>query len=486
MPDTNALLTTKEMAQADRLTIEGGTSGPALMARAGLAVSAEIRRRYPPGDLAVLCGPGNNGGDGFVVASHLARAGWRVRLGLLGHPADLRGDARHHAELWTGAVQPITPEIVDGASVVVDAVFGSGLSRPFDGPARQALRRASSAGAALVAIDVPSGVDGDSGADLGATRAALTVAFFRKKPGHLLLPGRALCGELVVRDIGIPADTLRTVAPTCFENTHALWRTALPSASPGGNKFGRGHALLYGGGTMTGAARMAARAAARAGAGLTSIAVPGHAWAVYAGALTSIMVRPLNQAADLTPMLADTRITAMLIGPGAGVSDETLAHALAMLGTARPVLLDADAITVFAADPARLFGAIAGPCVMTPHEGEFVRLFKLDGDKVTRAKEAARMSNAVIVLKGSDTVIASPDGRAAINTNAPATLATAGSGDVLGGVILGLLAQGAAPFEAACAGVWIHGAAAARFGPGLMAEDLPDLVPAVLTSLSGT
>ncbi len=480
MSDESALLTTEEMSRADRLTIEAGTDGATLMARAGLAVASEIRRRYPPGRAAVLCGPGNNGGDGFVVARHLARAGWRVRLGLLGRAEDLRGEARHHAERWTGAIEPATPAIVDGASVVVDAVFGAGLSRPFDGPAQQALRAASAAGAALIAIDVPSGVAGDTGADLGATQAALTVTFFRKKPGHLLLPGRALCGELVVRDIGIAPGVLRTLQPSCFENTPSLWRHALPVASADGNKFGRGHALVYGGGTTTGAARMAARAAARAGAGLTSLVVPAQAWAVYAGALTSIMVRALHGDADLAVILADPRITAMLIGPGAGTGADTRAHALAMLATRRPVLLDADAITVFAADPARLFAAIAGPCVLTPHEGEFARLFRLDGDKLARARQAAALSGAVVVLKGSDTVVASPDGRAAINANAPPTLATAGSGDVLGGLILGLLAQGTAAFEAACAGVWLHGAAAALSGPGLLAEDLPDLVPVVL------
>ena len=325
MPYTDALLTTAEMAQADRLTIEAGTSGPALMARAGLAVSAEIRRRYAARPATVLCGPGNNGGDGFVVASHLARAGWRVRLGLLGgrkacgatHATTRRGGRRDRADHARNR---------RGRRPGRGRRFGSGLSRPFGGPAQQALRAASASGIPIIAIDVPSGLSGDSGADLGATRTELTITFFRKKPGHLLLPGRTLCGELAVRDVGIAPDVLDTIAPSCFENTEALWQHAMPSAAPGGNKFGRGHALLYGGGTMTGAARMAARAAARAGAGLTSIAVPAHAWPVYAGSLTSIMVRPLHAAGDLDPMLADARITGMLIGPGAGVTDETRAR----------------------------------------------------------------------------------------------------------------------------------------------------------------
>ena len=487
MPHDLTLLTVAEMAEADRLTIQSGLGGPRLMENAGSAVAREILRRFsPPCPTTVLCGPGNNGGDGFVVARLLARAGWPVRVGLLGGREDLTGDAQHHAALWDGGVQPVGPELVRGARLVIDAVFGSGLSRPVQGAARQALQAAAAAGVPIVAIDVPSGVAGDSGADLGATQAQLTVTFFRKKPGHLLLPGRSLCGELVVADIGIPAAVLDAIHPACCENGPGLWQHALPSAAAGGNKFSRGHALLYGGAVMTGAARLAARAAARAGAGLTSIAVPERAWAVYAGALTSIMVRPLAVEAELAPLLADARITAMSIGPGAGVADQTRDHALAMLATRRAVLLDADAITVFQHDPQSLFDAVAGPCVLTPHEGEFARLFKMDGDKLARARAAARLSGAIVVLKGSDTVIACPDGRAAINANAPASLATGGSGDVLGGIILGLLAQGTTAFEAACAGVWMHAAAANLFGPGLLAEDLPDLLPAVLGGLQAS
>jgi NAD(P)H-hydrate epimerase len=345
------------------------------------------------------------------------------------------------------------------------------------------LRAAGDAGLPIVAIDVPSGVEGDTGADLGAVQAALTVTFFRKKPGHILLPGRTLSGELVVADIGINARVLDSIGPTIFENGPGLWRGALPRFSAGGNKFDRGHALLFGGPVITGAARMAARAAARAGAGLTTIATPERAWAVYAGALTSIMVQPLATPGDLAPLLADKRVTGMLIGPGAGINAETRAHVLAMLGTGRPVLLDADAISVFKEAPDDLFAAITGPCVMTPHEGEFRRIFRDAGDKLSRTRGAAARSGAVVVLKGSDTVVAAPDGRTVINTNAPDTLATAGSGDVLGGIILGLLTQGMEPFLAAAAGVWMHGAAAAAFGPGLLAEDLPDLLPGVRRGL---
>jgi NAD(P)H-hydrate epimerase len=257
----------------------------------------------------------------------------------------------------------------------------------------------------------------------------------------------------------------------------------LPQLQAAGNKYSRGHALLFGGYPMTGAARLAARAAARSGAGLTTVAVPDHAFAIYAASLTSIIAQPLAGDQDFSRLLAEPRYSAFLIGPGAGVNDTTRSRALAMLGTGKPVVLDADAISVFAQRPEDLFQGIHGPCVITPHEGEFRRIFDAADDKLTRARRAARRSGAVVVLKGADTVIAAPDGRAVINNNAPATLATAGSGDVLGGIILGMLAQGMDAFPAAAAAVWMHGDAAAEFGSGLLAEDLPDLLPRVLRRL---
>jgi NAD(P)H-hydrate epimerase len=331
---------------------------------------------------------------------------------------------------------------------------------------------------------------GDTGESCGAVAAQCTVTFARKKPCHVLLPGRDLAGDVVVADIGTPSSVLDGITVDTWENDPALWRRELPRPASGGNKYSRGHALLVGGYPMTGAARMAARAAARAGAGLTSIAVPDIALPIYAGALTSIMAHPLSRPEDFAQLLGDSRYTALLIGPGAGVNEATRARARAMLRTHRAVLLDADAISIFAGRVDELAAEIHGPCILTPHEGEFARLFGAarrgaagDGDKLSRARNAARASGAIIVLKGSDTVIAAPDGRAIVNSNAPANLATAGSGDVLSGVILGLLAQGMDGFLAAAAGVWLHGAAAADFGPGLLAEDLADLLPGVLRRL---
>jgi NAD(P)H-hydrate epimerase len=484
MNPATAVLDVHRMAEADRLTVASGTSISELMENAGRAVALEIATRWPAQAVVVLCGPGGNGGDGLVAARHLADAGWTVQVALLGARADLRGAARVNADRWAGPVAELAPAVLAGNSLVVDAIFGAGLNRALDGAARETLAAAAAQSLPIVAVDVPSGLQGDTGADAGAVSCALTVTFFRKKPAHLLLPGRALCGDLVVADIGTPESVLSRIAPDTYENDPLLWQSELPLAGVQGNKYTRGHALIVGGYPMTGAARMAARAAARAGAGLTTVAVPAVALPIYAAALTSIMVRPVAAAADFDGMVGDARVTGFLIGPGAGAGDETRARTLAMLATGRAVLIDADAITAFQGDAEALFRAIRGPCVLTPHEGEFRRLFSCEGDKLTRARAAAAMSHAVLVLKGSDTVIAAPDGRAIINANAPATLATAGSGDVLGGIVLGLLAQGMDGFLAAAAGVWMHGAAASLFGPGLLAEDLPDLLPRVMRDLA--
>ena len=478
-----AILTVSQMSDAEAKTIAAGTPGSTLMQNAGLAVAHEITQRWIPQPLLVLCGPGNNGGDGFVVATALARFGWPIRVALVGERQGLRGDARIHANLWSGPIETVTPESVKGAAIVVDALFGAGLSRRLDPTLTDSLKAAFDRGAPVVAVDVPSGVLGDTGENLGASGATCTVTFARKKPGHVLLPGRDLCGEIVVADIGIPPGVLDMLPVRTWENHPDVWQADLPRPKPSGNKFSRGHALICGGYPMTGAARMAARAAARMGAGLTTIAVPEAAFGVYAAALTSIMVQPMANAQDLARLLSDKRFTALLVGPGAGVNDATRDAALAMLATSRPTLLDADALSVFSSRTDELARAIHGPCIITPHEGEFTRLFAIQGDKLTRARFAARALGAVVVLKGADTVVAAPDGRAVVNTNAPPSLATAGSGDVLGGFILGLLAQGIDAFQAAAAAVWMHGAAAADFGSGLLAEDLPDRLPSVLSRL---
>jgi NAD(P)H-hydrate epimerase len=480
------LLDVRQMSEAVRLTVAAGTPVDQLTENAGAAVAQQIAQHYSPRYITVLCGPGNNGGEGFVVARHLAEVGWPVRIALLDLNQTVPEKLRYHAGRWRGAIEPLTPAVLDGANLVVDAIFGSGLTRPLGGAAAETLAAAARGSVPIVAVDVPSGLKGDTGEALGAVRAVLTVTFFRKKPGHLLLPGRSLCGEVVVADIGISPATLEGIALDTFENDPKLWISQLPRPRDDGNKYTRGHALVVGGYPMTGAARMVARAAARAGAGLTTIAVPEIALSIYGAALTSIMVQPLAAPEELDSLLSDRRFSALLIGPGAGTGEPTRGRVRAMLATGRPTLLDADALTAFQDDPGSLDRAIIGPCVLTPHDGEFRRLFDPSGDKLTRTRAAARRSDAVVVLKGSDTVIAAPDGRAIINTNAPPTLATAGAGDVLSGIVLGLLAQGMDAFLAAAAAVWLHGAAANEFGPGLIAEDLPELLPSVFRHLYGS
>ncbi|MEO8936342.1 MAG: NAD(P)H-hydrate dehydratase [Burkholderiaceae bacterium] len=487
-----ALLNGSQMAEADRLTMDSGISEIRLMGNAGVPVAQAIIDRWRPRPVLVLCGPGSNGGDGFVAARILVEADWPVRVALLVPREQLRGSAAYHAALWRGPVESLMPAALNGAELIVDAIFGAGLSHALEGAAAATLAAAAARRLIIVAVDVPSGLMGDTGANVGAVAAALTVTCFRKKPGHLLQPGRSLCGELVVADIGTPASVFDTLTPDTYENDPLLWSDALPVMQHGGNKYTRGHALLWGGWPTSGAARMAARGTARMGAGLTTVAVDTSgseaALTVYAAALTSVMVSAVRRHEDLEQLLADSRYTGLLIGPGAGVGADTRARVLAMLQTGRATVLDADALSIFGQDPDSLFRAIRGACVLTPHEGEFTRLFASvvagESDKLTRARAAARASGAVVVLKGSDTVIAAPDGRAIVNANAPPTLATAGAGDVLSGMVLSLLAQGMEPFLGAAAAVWMHGEAASGFGPGLLAEDLPDRLPAVLRRLA--
>ena len=479
-----ALLLPHEMGEADRLTIAGGVPGIALMENAGRAVADAVARRWPVRPAVVLCGPGNNGGDGFVAARILLARGWPVRLALLGERAALTGDAALAAERWPGPVEPLADSLLDGAALVIDALFGAGLARPIDGIAAAIIAALEERGLPVVAVDMPSGIDGASGAVRGgAPHARLTVTFWRRKPGHLLLPGREYCGETLVAPIGIAAAALDRVGPSVVANHPDWWLDAMPWPRPEGHKYGRGHALIVGGAAMTGAARLAARAALRLGAGLVTMAAPEAAFPIYATALTGIIVQPADDLDAFRRLLADPRRTAALIGPGAGVGPETRDKTLAILAAGKRAVLDADALSVFADDPPALFAAVKSDCVMTPHEGEFARLFDTSGSKLERARRAARQSGAVVLLKGSDTVVAAPDGRAAINENAPPDLATAGSGDVLAGMVLALLVQGMPAFEAASAAVWLHADAARRVGTGLVAADVIAALPATVAAL---
>jgi NAD(P)H-hydrate epimerase len=479
-----ALLTVAEMYAADKAAMAGGVAGDALMEAAGIGVADAVLALGSPRPVAVLCGPGYNGGDGFVAARHLKAAGWPVRLALLGDRAALKGDAKTNAERWDGGVEPLSPAVLEGAAVVVDALFGAGLARAIDGVARDTI--APIGERVCIAVDVPSGVHGDSGEILGiAPRAHATVTFFRRKPGHVLLPGRIHCGDVKVVDIGIPAGVLDAILPQQAANAPALWAAAFPWPTLDQHKYSRGHAVISGGPQMTGAARLAARAAQRIGAGMVTVAAPADNAVVYKVALEGVIVHGLRDTASYAELIEDPRVTACLIGPGNGITPMTREQTLAALRARKAVVLDADALTVFEETRDLLFAAIEGPCLLTPHEGEFRRLFDAAGDKLSRARAAAKASGAVVLLKGADTVIAAPDGRAVVNENAPAELATAGAGDVLAGLAAGLAAQGMEMFDAACAAVWLHGAAAREVGPGLIAADLPDRLPSVLRALRG-
>ena len=478
----NALLTVAEMYAADAAAMESGVSGDVLMEAAGKAVADAVRSLGGPRPVAVLCGPGNNGGDGFVAARHLAADGWPIKLSLLGDREKLKGDARTNADRWTGEVAAVSPAALDGTDIVIDALFGAGLQREVDGIARETIEAIGAR--PCVAVDVPSGIHGDTGAVMGvAPRAVSTVTFFRRKPGHLLLPGRLHCGDLRLADIGIPAGVLDAIAPAQTGNESGLWLGDFPWPRLDHHKYDRGHAVIAGGPQMTGAARLASHAALRVGAGMVSVAVPVDNAVVYKVALVGVIVHPVRDTAGFSEIIEDSRVTACLVGPGNGVTGSTREQALAALRTKKAVVLDADALTVFAESPDLLFSSIDGACLMTPHEGEFRRLFEMQDDKLAAARAAAKTSGAVVLLKGADTVIAAPDGRAVINSNAPPDLATAGAGDVLAGLATGLAAQGMDMFDAACAATWLHGAAGNAVGPGLIAEDLPDALPMVLRAL---
>lgn len=567
------LLSTDEMGRADKAAVARGVASLTLMENAGRAVADVAAGMIGNGGgILVVCGPGNNGGDGFVAARLLKADGHDVRVALLGDRAALKGDAAEMARRWDGPVEKASADSVAGTALIVDAVFGAGLTRPLDGEAAKAVAAMNASGVTILAVDVPSGLNGTTGEARGpAVHATQTVTFFRKKPGHLLLPGRALCGEVRVADIGIPDEVLEPSSspssPLCatagsrdarvtvltFENAPKLWRHAYPWPKLDGHKYARGHAVVVSGPAFqSGAARLAARGALRIGAGLVTVASPPSALPENAAHLTAIMLKPCGSARALTEILSDPRKNVLLIGPGAGVGDDTCEWVEAALASPAAVVLDADALTSFAgarsasdrtsihfgftgaavtheATPEVLFAAIkarlallqaggrtpergderavrsevgnsplthhgplsprgegAGAVVLTPHQGEFKRLFpdlvRLPS-KLERAREAAQVSGAVVILKGPDTVIAAPDGRAAINSNAPPWLATAGSGDVLAGLVTGLMAQGMPAFEAACAAAYLHGACGEEFGLGLIAEDIPEILPEILQNL---
>jgi NAD(P)H-hydrate epimerase len=488
------ILTVSQAAEVDRLAALSGIPMDRLMENAGRKVANEIAKRWSPCAVLVLCGPGNNGGDGYVVARHLQARGYDVDLVVYGNHGKASDEARHMASLWSGPVRSFNADDPVGADLIVDAVFGAGLSRGLHEGLSRFFSAAAIADIPVVAIDVPSGLHGDRAMfvdDVPPWHATLCVTFFRKKPAHVLMPGRIYCGEIVCADIGIADGMIAALAALPLANADSARGCveifSIPHLRPGvlAHKHARGHCFVVSGpASMTGAARLAATAALRAGAGLVTVLGRGDAVPILAGHLTAVMVRACDAPNGFREVLSDARPVSVVAGPGLGVTAETRQIVAQLLSARRPAVLDADALTAFEADPAELFGQLPAEAVLTPHVGEFNRLFpEVIGrlaNRIEAAREAARRAGAVILLKGPDTVIAAPDGRVAINTNAPADLATAGSGDVLAGIIGARLAQGEQAFEAACAGAFLHGKCGRLAGPGLVAEDLPAMLPRAL------
>ncbi|MEP6565083.1 MAG: NAD(P)H-hydrate dehydratase [Mesorhizobium sp.] len=507
---SNELLSPAEMAEADRLAIAAGPlDGVGLMRRAGEAVAAVVLARYPQATrVHVLCGPGNNGGDGYVIAGIVAASGVDTAIWASGAPRP-GTDAALAAAKCLIKPRPLSEFGAEVGSIVVDALYGAGLSKPLSGDDAKAVDVATDLNLPVVAVDLPSGVSGESGDVLGqAFQAQVTVTFARRKSGHMLLPGRERCGEIVLTDIGIGDAVIAQLKSQTFENRPALWLKDFPVPAINAHKYKRGHVGVFSGGpSATGAARLSAMAAARSGAGAVTVLSPGNAMQVNAAHLTSIMLREAGSIEEVQEFLTARRPGALVFGPGLGPKPKVGDFALQLIVTAADlkrasatspaihdtaIVLDADAITSLAHQPQALFDAarlpLAPTLVLTPHEGEFARLFPdIAGEKkqskLAKARAAAARANAIIVYKGADTVIAAPNGRAAINSNGAPWLATAWSGDVLSGIAAALLAQGMQAFEAACAAVWIHAEAGSRFGPGLIAEDLPLALVPVLREL---
>ncbi len=477
----HALLTVAQMQEAERRAVACGISADILMERAGAAVARVAMKRLPSGRIVVLVGPGGNGGDGYVAARILAERGWPVRVCAL-RPEALTGAARRMADLWTGETTPVTPACLEDADLVVDALFGAGLSRDIDSSLASLI---AGIRAPVIAVDVPSGVDGDTGRIRGCAPPALaTVTFCRRKPAHVLMPARRLCGDVTVADIGIGDSTVAALSPGIVCNTPALWRDRWPWPSPDAHKHARGHLVVLGGSLeSSGASRLAAAAGLRAGAGLVTCAMPRAALLAHAAHHTAVMNHAFTEPAEFAGLMAAGNVHAGVLGPGAGTGMATRDVVMAALASGKPLVLDADALTVFQGCRREFFGRIHASCVLTPHAGEFRRLFEWTGDRLRDVSRAAAEAGCVVVLKGPDTTIADHHGRLTVNTNGSPFLATAGSGDVLAGIIGGLLAQGARPLDAAMMGCWLHGEAGGQCAPGLAAEDLAGRMPAVLATL---
>lgn len=479
------LLTAAQSAAIDKNAIESGTSSEAMMEEAGLA-AAELITDYigtpleAGGPIIVLCGPGNNGGDGFVLARHLDEWGYPVHVRCLVPAKDLKGDAALSAAKWGGKVSDISTDGFEASAAIIDCLFGTGLNKPIDVDLETVIEAMNGAGAFVLAVDMPSGLSADTGQATGScVHADATITFNTKKPGQVIAPGRFLCGgneNIHCVKLKVPGKALALEDVETFENNPALWGAKYRFCGPQSHKYNRGHMVVLGGREPTlGASRLASLAGLRAGAGLVTLAAPAETYPIQAAALMDVMVRRFDSAFGFMGILADKRIMSVLIGPGAGLGEKTV-ELVREVGTKNKALvLDADALTSLVGRLDLIKQIKSDDVVLTPHEGEFARLFptvKFEDDRISAVRTAAEQAQATIVLKGVSTVVAAPDGRVSIASNAPSWLSVGGTGDVLSGIVCGLIAQGMPAFEAASAAVWIHGEAGMKAGRGMIASDM--------------
>jgi len=498
----NVILSVDQTRQVDQKTIASSKSGFELLSAAGRQVFEVVRDVASKEDrILVACGSGNNGGDGLIAARLLLDAGFKVSVALLSTPESVQGDARLALDALNQPTMKLSYARPNDFELIIDALLGTGIDRLISGKLEQWIDEVNASSASVISIDMPTGISGDSGSVMGTSlKAEHTVTFFRKKPGHVLYPGRHYCGTIHLRQIGIDASLLEALQPVVYENDCSLWQECIPNIEWDAHKYTRGHAVVVtGDASSTGAARLAGRAALRAGAGAVTFACPESAIDTVAAHVTCEMIKRVDSADELEVILAHNRIKSIVLGPGMGVGRQTRAMVETALTSSASVVLDADALTSFENRLDELVKHIAvtkGGVVLTPHMGEFKRLFgeyfssgtsethntehkSATLNKIQLALDAARACGATVVLKGPDTVIANPDGHCIVNTNAPPWLATAGSGDVLAGTIAGWLAQGVYSFNSASIGCWMHGEAAMAFGPGLIATDIVKQYPSI-------
>lgn len=479
----DSIITTATMRAAEQVALDSGISMRQLMENAGRAVAEEVIRHYAPRLTLIVCGPGNNGGDGFVVAKYLREEGWPVRVMSVVRSLDeYKGAAAEAAQEYPGEIDGLSPYGLENVELVVDALFGTGLSQPINGEIKALIDILNDIDAPKISVDMPSGIASDSGKVLGAAvEADLTVTFGRARTGHFLVPGCLNSGKVVVADIGIPEKLF--LGDRIMANRPSRWMHHLQEPLASDNKFARGACLILGSGQMTGAVKLATHASRRAGAGLSIVACPTVSYPIYATTAMGEVVLPVDTHTQLKDIFEKRQVKSVLIGPGSPPDENTQGSVLRLLEDKIPLVIDGGAISAFEGNSRRLLDALHDQVIITPHEGEFSRLFPEFEDgplgKISRVRKASEIAGCTIVMKGYDTVIADQEGSCVVNNNAPATLATAGAGDVLAGIIVGLRAHVPSAYIAAQIGVWIHGEAAQPLGEGLIAEDLISAIPRV-------